>query len=182
MPTRTAMRLRDTLLIGLWALCCGNGARADAPVEELDLKAAYVFNFIQFIEWPDNDAVASRDWTICVSPFSPLKRPLGALEGKPARKGQPIQVRLLDLGALPKCRVVVFHNADVEPVLRALRSMPPEHGILTIADEVAFASPEIMITLSHQDGRVVFGISTSATSGAGLTVSSRLLRLAKAGK
>lgn len=65
------MRLRNTLLIGLWALSCGTGARADALVEELDLKAAYVFNFIQFIEWPENEAVASRDWSICVSPFSP---------------------------------------------------------------------------------------------------------------
>ena len=123
-PTPIAMRLRNTLLIGLWALCCGTGARADALVEELDLKAAYVFNFIQFIEWPENEAVASRDWSICVSPFSPLKRPLSALEGKPARKGQPVQVRLLDLGALHKCRVVVLHNADVEPMLRALQSMP----------------------------------------------------------
>ena len=76
------MRLRNTLLIGLWALCCGTGARADALVEELDLKAAYVFNFIQFIEWPENEAVASRDWSICVSPFSPLKRPLSAQIGR----------------------------------------------------------------------------------------------------
>ena len=181
-PKPMAMRLRNTLLIGLWALSCGTGARADALVEELDLKAAYVFNFIQFIEWPENEAVASRDWSICVSPFSPLKRPLSALEGKPARKGQPIQVRLLDLGALHKCRVAVLHNADVEPMLRALQSMPAGHGILTIADEMTFASPEIMITLSQQDGHIVFGINASAASKAGLTVSSRLLRLAKAGK
>lgn len=114
--------------------------------------------------------------------LQPLKRPLSALEGKPARKGQPVQVRLLDLGALHKCRVAVFHNADVEPMLRALQSMPAGHGILTIADEMTFASPEIMITLSQQDGRIVFGVSASAASKAGLTVSSRLLRLAKASK
>jgi hypothetical protein len=39
-----------------------------------------------------------------------------------------------------------------------------------------------LVTLSHQDGRIVFGISANAASRAGLTVSSRLLRLAKAGK
>ena len=181
-PKPMAMRLRNTLLIGLWALSCGTGARADALVEELDLKAAYVFNFIQFIEWPENEAVASRDWSICVSPFSPLKRPLSALEGKPAREGQPVRVRLLDIGAVHKCRVVVFSNADVDSVLRALQALPSGHGILTIADEVTFANPEILVTLSHQDGRIVFGISANAASRAGLTVSSRLLRLAKAGK
>lgn len=182
MPTPLATLLRNTLLIVTWALCWSGGARADAAVDELDLKAAYVFNFIQFIDWPDNDAVASRDWSICFSAFSPLKRSLSALEGKPARKGQPVRVRLLDIGALNKCRVVVFSNADVDSVLRALQALPSGHGILTIADEVTFANPEILVTLSHQDGRIVFGISANAASWAGLTVSSRLLRLAKAGK
>ena len=164
MPTPLATLLRNTLLIVVWALCWNGGARADAAVDELD------------------EAVANRDWSICVSAFSPLKRSLSALEGKPARKGQPVRVRLLDIGALHKCRVVVFNNADVDSVLRALQALPPGHGILTIADEVTFANPEILVTLSHQDGRIVFGISANAASRAGLTVSSRLLRLAKAGK
>ena len=80
------------------------------------------------------------------------------------------------------CRVVVLHNADVEPMLPALQSRPAGHGRLRIADEMPLSSPEIIITLSQQDGRIVFGISASAASKAGLTVSSRLLRLAKASK
>jgi hypothetical protein len=179
---RTALRLRATLLIGLWALCWGPTARADTSAGELDLKAAYVFNFIQFIEWPDNNASGSGDWTICVSPFSPLKRQLTALEGKPARKGRLIRVRLLETRELRRCQIVVMHSADVEQVLGALKSLPAEHGILTIAEEVTFAHPDIMITLYQMDGRVVFGIRADTASAAGLSVSSRLLRLARAGK
>lgn len=180
----TALRLRAALLIGLWSLCWASMARANGPVGELDLKAAYVFNFIQFIEWPDNDpATATQgDWTICVSPFSPLKRPLIALEGKPARKGRPIRVKLLQIDDLRSCQVVVLHATDVEQVLGALRRLPPQNGILTVAEEVTFASPEIMITLAQQDGRVVFGIRADMAAKAGLSVSSRLLRLAKAGQ
>jgi hypothetical protein len=174
------LRLRNTLLIGLWVLCGSNWAHSDDRVGEHDLKAAYVFNFIQFIDWPDNESVADRDWVICVSPFSPLKRPLIALDGKPTRKGQPVRVRLLEISDLRNCRLVVLHHADVQAVLRALRSMPPANGILTIAEEATSSSPEIMITLAQQEGRIVFGINTDATSRAGLTVSSRLLRLARA--
>ena len=73
----------------LWfGLCLLGGlvglAHATNPVEEPDLKAAYIFNFIQFIEWPDNDSAMGSELTVCVSPFSPLKRPLTALEGKQA--------------------------------------------------------------------------------------------------
>lgn len=178
----TALRFRATLLIGLWALCWGPMARAEPSAGELDLKAAYVFNFIQFIEWPDSGTGDTGDWTICVSAFSPLKRPLTAFEGKPARKGRPIRVKLLEIRELRSCKLVVMHSADVDPVLGALKSMPADHGILTIAEEVTFAPPDIMITLYQWDGRVVFGIRAESASAAGLTVSSRLLRLAKAGK
>lgn len=179
-----ALRFRATLLLGLWALCWGPIARADTSAGELDLKAAYVFNFIQFIEWPDNSAGAGSpdDWTICVSAFSPLKRPLTALEGKPARKGRPIRVRLLEIREMRSCQMVVMHSADVEQVMGALKTLPAGHGILTIAEEVTFAHPEIVITLYQMDGRVVFGIRSDAASAAGLQVSSRLLRLARAGK
>lgn len=177
------LRLRKLLWIGLCMLggACGL-AHATDPVGELDLKAAYIFNFIQFIEWPDSDQAVDGDWALCISPFSPLKRPLMALEGRPARKGQPIRVRLLDAGALRQCRMLVLHGSDIEPVLRALRALPPAHGILTVVDEIAATSPEIMITLGQQGNRIVFGINSEATHRAGLSVSSRLLRLARTGK
>lgn len=178
------IRLHKLLWIGLCMLggACGLAHAADSA-GELDLKAAYIFNFIQFIEWPDSDQAMEGDWTLCISPFSPLKRPLMALEGRPARRGQPIRVRLLDAAGLRQCRMLVLHSSDnIEPVLRALRALPPAHGILTVVDEAVATSPEIMITLGQQDHRIVFGINTDATTRAGLSVSSRLLRLAKAAK
>ena len=76
-----ALRLRNLLWAGLCVLCWAGGlAHATNPVEEPDLKAAYIFNFIQFIEWPDSDLATDGDWPLCISPFSPLKRALTALE------------------------------------------------------------------------------------------------------
>lgn len=173
-------RPRPLLWIGVFLLCCaGRFAHAGDVVEELDLKAAYIFNFIQFVEWQETDQAVDGEWPVCVSPFSPLKRPLTALEGRPARKGQPIRVRLLDPALLRQCKVLILHSSDIEPVLRALRALPSAHGILTVADEPGLSAPEIMITLGQQSSRIVFGVNTDATARAGLSVSSRLLRLSR---
>lgn len=179
--TSAVLRLPTLLWAAACLLCAAAGLAQAAPaVPEQDLKAAYIYNFIQFIEWPDGDvAAAEGEWPVCVSPFSPLKRPLTALEGKPARKGWPIRVRLADPADLRACRVLVLHVSDIEPLLRALRLLPPTHGILTVADALPGGSPDIMITFSEQGGRIAFSINATASARAGLTVSSRLLRLAK---
>lgn len=180
------LRLHTLLRASLCMLLCGavGLARAAPAVEDLDLKAAYIFNFIQFIEWPATDQAAEGDWPVCVSPFSPLKRPLTALDGKLARKGRPIRVVLAEPGDLRQCRVLVLHSSDIEPMLRALRLLPLGHGILTVADGIAAAggSPDIMIALTELAGRIEFGINPEASARAGLVVSSRLLRLAKGGR
>jgi hypothetical protein len=182
MATRLVIRTLRLLRMGACLLCCAGGwAHASDAVEELDLKAAYIFNFIQFVEWQEADQGVDGGWPLCVSPFSPLKRPLTALEGRPARRGQPIRVRLLDVPLLHQCRVLILHSSDIEPVLRALRALPSAHGILVVADEGSPSAPEVMITLGQQQNRIVFGVNTNAAARAGLSVSSRLLRLAKAG-
>jgi len=174
------MPLLRMMWLGLWVLgtVCAP-ARAAPAVDETDLKAAYIFNFIQFIDWPASEAAVGHEMTVCVSPFSPLKRPLTALEGKQTSKGGAVHVRLLELADLRPCRVIVLYSSDVDAVLKLMRTLPPGHGILTISDELTFVDPEIVIALSQQEGRVVFGISADAATRAGLTVSSRLLRLAK---
>lgn len=175
------LRLLPLIRLGLWVLCAVTApVRADpAAVEDGDLKAAYIFNFIQFIDWPGGESAPGRDLTVCVSPFSPLKRPLTALEGRPLSKGGVVRLKLLEVNDARDCRVIVLYSSDVVAVLRLLRTLPAGHGILTISDELTFVDPEIVIALSQQDGRVVFGIGADAAARAGLTISSRLLRLAK---
>jgi hypothetical protein len=176
--------LTPLLWAGLCLLGAGAPAHAADPVDESELKAAYVFNFIQFIEWPEADQAEPADWTVCILPFSPLKRALTALQERSARKGRPITVKLADAATLADCQVLMLHASTPEPVLRALRSLPPQHGVLTVADGPVLpqAQADVMIALVPQAGRVAFTINTDATARGGLTVSSRLLRLAKAGK
>lgn len=158
------------------------GLHAQEKIGESDLKAAYVLNFIQFIEWPQGDGSAGADWIICVSPFSPLKRALMAWEGKPARKSHPIRIRLWEANELDNCRVLVLNGADTDRALQALRALPGRKAVLTIADGSVSTPPDIMIALYRQDDRIVFDINADAIGKAGLTVSSRLMRLSRGGR
>lgn len=159
----------------LWAL---GSVQAHGQVDELELKAAFVYNFLQFVEWPKGSSASLPELTLCVSPFSPLKRQIGALEGKPVQGG-PLQVRLLDVPSLGKCRVIVLDGADAEPVFGALRALPAGHGVLTVVDDTNAARSESVFVLGREGGRVVFSINADAAARAGVVISSRLLRLAR---
>lgn len=104
---------------------------------------------------------------------------LTALENKQTTRGQTIKIRHLEVATLRECEALIVHNPDAEHVLRALRAAPQGHGVLTIADDMTFVDPDIVIALAQSDGRVVFHIHADAATTAGLTISSRLLRLAK---
>lgn len=159
----------------LWVL---GSVHAHGQVGEPELKAAFVYNFLQFVEWPKGSTASPPELTLCVSPFSPLKRQIGALEGKPVQ-GSTLRVLLLDLPSLGRCRVIVLDAADAEPVFGALRSLSPGHGVLTVVDDTDAARAEAVFVLGREDGRVVFSIHPDAAARAGVVISSRLLRLAR---
>lgn len=180
----TLSHLRHLWWVGVCVLATAAGGWAQAAdlADESNLKAAYVFNFIQFIDWPDAESSDEGDWVVCVSPFSPLKRALTALEGRAARKGRPIRIKLAQPGNVRDCAVLVLHGSDSDAVLRAVRALPPPHGILTVADEAVQSGQDAVITLGRDGARIVFSVNTDAAARAGLSISSRLMRLAKAGK
>ena len=174
-------RLCQAVLLSglLCASVCLQAAWGQERVGENELKAAYVFNFIQFVEWPLGDGRAGADWIICVSPFSPLRRSLLALEGRPARKDNPIRIRLWEANDIDDCRVLVLNGTDTERALRTLRALPGKQAVLTISDDSASVPPDIMIALFREGDRIAFHINADAVGKSGLTVSSRLMRLSK---
>ena len=159
------------------ALAWQSPARAQSPVAEHDMKAAYILNFIQFVDWPINSPGGTKDWSLCVSAFSPLVRPLHALDGKKLPNGQHVRVRLFDPGSALECRVLVLQGADLEHL--AQEPLLGRHGMLTLSDDPAALHIGVMIGLAEQGGRIVFDVDNAAAAKAGLVISSRLLRLAR---
>src|SRR4051812_20440582 len=94
-------RIRRSLLIAaLGALGLqASPAQADAPAE-YDVKAAYLFNFIKFVEWPANaPAIRNNAVTICILGEDPFGAQLESVLSGQTVDGKPLKFQHLQSAA-----------------------------------------------------------------------------------
>jgi hypothetical protein len=156
-------------------------ALADFPAaEEYKIKAAFLFNFTKFVEWPDHALRdASAPFVLAVLGDDPFGDALDSLKGKTVQ-GRPLVIRratsLEDLGRFHMLFVASAERSRLASVLPAAEAM---HA-LTVGDSPGFRSQGGMIQLVRDGDRVAFEINLDASRRAGLKISSKLLALAKA--
>lgn len=149
-----------------------HGQPAAVPLE-YHVKAAYLFNFTRFVEWPpDEDAAAAL--TICVAATNPFGAALADTVRGEQVNGRPLQARLVrDPGG---CHVLFIpRNVPHGPYLQAARGLP----VLTVGESREFLPGGGIVNFMIEDGRVRFEINQDAAARANLKISSRLLRLAR---
>jgi hypothetical protein len=152
--------------------------QTEAPTE-YQVKAAYLFNFLKFVEWPED---ASADphirWTIGVVGDSPFGDDLAQFV-----LGKTVQGHLLDVKSFKTgedthvCRILFISKSEkkrLAPLISNLKGLP----ILTVADMDGFLESGGMIQFLMEDNRVRVSIDVGIASRAGLKVSSKLLSLA----
>lgn len=148
------------------------------PVPEYELKAAFVYNFALFTDWPDDTTYEGNTLNICVNHRSALRVPLASLGEKPV-KGRRVAVRILSSAdGLRSCHVLFVDSADRDQwgqLRKGLGSM----SILTISDDEEIGHDGSIITLAVDRNRIVFDIDLRAAKQARLVLSSKLLRLAR---
>ncbi len=151
-------------------------ARSQEPFREYDVKAAFLHNLPQFIEWPDN-AVETRFLPVCIVGHDPFGPVLDFLTGKQA-DGRPLRVRRLGPGATPAGCPVVFVSASeagrTAPLLRSLYGA----AVLTVGETDDFTRLGGIVRFLLGDERVHLEINLTAAKSAGLSISAKLLSLA----
>jgi hypothetical protein len=169
--------LRGALAWGILAvavlLAHARPAAAEA-LPEYRLKAMFVYNFVLFTEWPDD---VGGTLVLCVYGRDPFGAEIDALHGKQVGN-RSISVQRRGLGEpLKDCQIVFIASpaiAAVPLVLEQLRGSP----VLTIADSPGATRLGVALNLSVAADRVTFEANLQAARGAGLNLSSKLLRLA----
>ncbi|MDP2260771.1 MAG: YfiR family protein [Caulobacter sp.] len=142
---------------------------------EYGVKAVYLVRFAAFVEWP---AAARRGADapvgLCVIGQDPFGPRLDAAARGQRAHGRPLVVRRLAGPAPLDACDIVYVGRGAEPMLREAGD---PSGRLIVTDAAA-SSRRGMIHFVVAEGRVRFHIDLRAASGAGLTISSRLLNLA----
>jgi hypothetical protein len=141
---------------------------------EYQVKAAYLFNFTKFVDWPEEAMPQGTPLTICVASRSPFGPALEETIRDELVGSRPLTTRVVRDAA--GCHVLfVPEGVTAAPLLRDARTRP----ILTVGESDDFLAEGGMVNFVMQDGKVRFEISQDAATGAGLRISSRLLRLAR---
>ena len=148
-------------------------ARAQETPLEYQVKAAYLYNFVKFVEWPAG--AVSATLTICTAGRNPFGAVLDDIVRGESIDRHAIATRVIT-GPQAGCHVV-FVPGDVPAgeYLRAARGAP----VLTVGESADFIARGGMISFVRDAGMVRFEIDQEAATRAGLHISSRLLRLAR---
>jgi hypothetical protein len=164
-------------LAGLWTIAFVLAAGATAPAKEIPLeyqvKAAYLFNFAKFVEWPSE--ARTGPLTICVAGQNPFGDVLEETLRGETVNDRPLATRVIS-GPETGCHIVfVPQGIATAPYLSGLRGTPT----LTVGEMPDFISRGGIINFVLEEGKVRFQIDSKAAERADLRISSHLLRLAR---
>lgn len=147
-------------------------------IEEYTLKAAFLYNFTLFVEWPSREAyVSGHPFKLCVLGRDPFGSLLDVLERERV-KGKPVRItRVTKVEDAMSCHVVFVSTSESSRLVSILQALR-EHGILTVGEMDGFAKAGGMIQFISEGKNIKFAINTNAVERDRLTISSKLLNLA----
>lgn len=168
------------VLAGLWLADGRMVLGADSSVsKEYQLKAAFLYNFTKFVEWPSHRfAETNSPIIIGVLGRNPFGEDLEKIVKDRKVNGRDIQVTNITAVAGVKTVHIVFISAGEEErwgeALASLRNT----AVLTVGESASFARMGGMINFTLQADKVRFEINQEPADAAGLKFSAQLLKLA----
>jgi hypothetical protein len=167
--------LAACLMVG--AVCV---ARAQPAAREHEVKAALLFNFSQFVEWPATADLPGDSFIIGILGDDPFGKSLDELVANERAHGRPIEVRryrdVLDV----KAQILFISNSEAlrfDSVLASLKGKP----ILLVSDtgRGSFLRQGGMIELVMENNSIRMRINPDAARSSGLAISAKVLELAE---
>lgn len=153
-------------------------AQSANTMAEYRVKAAYIYNFAKYVDWPGAD---SKEFHVCSAGRDDLGGALSALDRRWAQ-GREIQVRHnVALDQIKDCQIIFVGEKDpklLTSVVRQLSGAP----VLIVSDNLQAVDVGAHITLAFADDRVEFDVNLAMLQRANLKASSQMLKLARTTK
>lgn len=145
---------------------------------EYEIKAAFLYNFLKFVEWPEEAYTDENSpGTICVLGADPFGEAFDVIEGKTAR-GRSIRVRRIrGVAGAGECHILFIGSSEASRLKEVFRAAEGE-GVLTVGETKDFARSGGAVNFFIKKDKVRFEINVDAVEKAGLKMSSKLLNLA----
>ena len=154
-------------------------AQNDSP-SEYQVKAAFLFNFAKFVDWPSGTYPGPQSpFAICVlgdDPFGPVLE--NTLAGKSLGTHPVVLRRTKDLAEARRCQVVFVSSSQSHRYAEVVEGVRGAR-VLLVGETDGFASAGGAIEFTLEGNHVRFAINPEAAQRTGLTLSSKLLMLAR---
>ena len=172
-------RLRLALCALLISVALDASAQTGPP-REYQLKAVFLFNFAQFVEWPTTAfAEAQTPLVIGVLGADPFDSYLDETVRGERVNNRTLSVRRYQrVEQIQDCQVLFISRSEagrLKEVLSGLRGRP----ILTVGESENFAKEGGMVRFVTEKNRIRLRINLEAAKAVNLTISSKLLRPAE---
>lgn len=176
----TSQPLRNLAVLGLLSLTVFRvmpaAATADTSDVEAHVKAAYIYNFARFVEWPAG--TAGGPIRIGVLGHGDLASPLEETVRGKSVGGRAIKITPIASAAEAECcEILLIEHSESKhekEIAQALAGKP----VLTVSDEEGASRNGVIIAFQLVDESVRFQINQDAATRAGLKISSQLLKVA----
>jgi hypothetical protein len=175
MALLTAWR-RATAAACAAALAVAAASAAQAPEEEV--RAAFLYNFTKFVEWPPPSGPGGERFRMCIFADEHFTHVVDAIVKGESVGARPLVVETPEEPEQARACHVLFLSRgedEAERMLTAVKDLP----VLTVGDSPHFLQQGGAIQFVLENRRVRFDISLPAVERAGLRVSSNLLRVAR---
>ena len=144
-------------------------------IAEYTIKAAFIYNFARFTEWPDE----SNELKVCIYGEDPFGSSIDKLNGKQTN-GRTIKViRTRSIDEVRSCHIAFLNIIPPEQRLFA-RALQDIEGadVLTVSDAQGVVDFGVMIGLKIDNDKVAFDVNHTVAKASNIEISAKLLRLA----
>lgn len=181
MKVRSAWRLIGALLVAVhlpWGACWAESATP--MVRESSVKAAFLYRFADFVEWPpDVFPQAGQPFVIGVSGDGDVARDLEQLVKGRTIEGRPVAVRRIAEPDAPSGVHLLFlghrRESRLREILEALTG-----PVLVVTEQAGALRLGSVLNFIPEGGRVRFSASMASAEARSLKLSARLLAVAQA--
>jgi hypothetical protein len=153
-------------------------AAQPAGVAEDDVKAAFLYNFAKYVAWPDS-AFPARAFHVCVVADEVFLKSLDDIIAGETIDGRSVTRQIpATPEAARACHILFLASGDADRVAQLLAAVK-DTPVLTVGDTADFLARGGVVTFVRDGERIRFDVNMTAALRAGLTISSRLLRVAR---
>jgi hypothetical protein len=149
-------------------------------MSDYQVKAAYLYNFAKFVQWPEHDFPSpASPIQLCVLNDPPFRAELNRIAKGKTIAGRPVAVVAVQDAELSRnCHILFINSSNGTHARRILEALR-QSSVLTVGESAGFAAEGGIINFVLHENHVQFEVNHRAANEVGLQISFRLLSVAK---